>query len=88
MVASPDIKDIKSSAVSVLPRMNALVINRSLRRQEIIDELESRVASRGARMGEVVYYFEPEIAELAQRIREAHARRMRHGSEPPAVAGG
>jgi hypothetical protein len=79
MVASPGIKDIKSSAVSVLPRMNALVINRSPRRQEIIDELESRVTARGARMGEVVYFFEPEIAELARRIREAHARRQSTG---------
>jgi hypothetical protein len=68
--------------------MNALVINRSHRRQEIIDELESRVAARGARLGTVDYFFEPEIAELASRIREAHARRMKHGSEPPAVAGG
>jgi hypothetical protein len=79
MVASPGIKDIKSSAVSVLPRMNALVINRSPRRQDIIDELESRVTARGARMGEVVYFFEPEIAELARRIREAHARRQSTG---------
>jgi hypothetical protein len=30
-------------------------------------------------MGEVVYFFEPEIAELARRIREAHARRQSTG---------
>lgn len=77
MVASPGMPDIKSSAVSVLPMMNALVINRSDRRQEVIDELRSRIAARGARTGEVAYFFEPELAELAQRIREAHAARHR-----------
>ncbi len=79
MVASPDIQDIKSSAVSVLSRMNALVINRSLRRQEAIEELKSRISARGARLGEVDYFFEPELAELAERIRMAHASRQRRG---------
>lgn len=79
MVASPEIKDIKSSAVRVMPKMDALVINRSEPGEAIVAELRERLIKRGAPLGRARIYFERDLPAVADEIRRAHAARRAEG---------
>ena len=76
MVASPPIRDIKSSAVRVMPRMNAIYVNRSEPDPSIADELRIRLLSRGAVIANTPVYFERDLPVVAEQIRSIH--RSRH----------
>jgi hypothetical protein len=71
MVACPQVGDIKSSAVRVMPRMNALVINRSEPDQRIIENLRERLSRRGASLGGARIFFERDLPALAGEIRQS-----------------
>ena len=75
MVASPEVKDIKSSAVRILPKMNALVINRSEPDKKMAEEITSRLMKRGAEMADTMIYFERDLAAIAGEIRRIHEAR-------------
>ena len=75
MVASSPVKDIKSSAVRILPKMNALVINRSEPDEKVVEEITSRLMKRGAEMADTMIYFERDLALIAEEIRRIHEAR-------------
>ncbi|MGA9770058.1 MAG: hypothetical protein WBV94_13530 [Blastocatellia bacterium] len=76
MVASPDIKDIKSSAVRVMPRMNAIIVNRAEPDPAVAEFIRSRLLKRGATLGEVSIYFERDLSVVAAEIRHLHQARQ------------
>jgi hypothetical protein len=76
MVASPAIKDIKSSAVGVMPKMNALIINRAEPDPHVVAEINNRLVKRGAKLGEAAVFFERELARVAEEIRRIHQARF------------
>lgn len=76
MVASPAIKDIKSSAVGVLSKMNALIISKAEPGPGVVAEINDRLIKRGTTLGEVAVYFEREIATIAEEIRSIHQARF------------
>jgi hypothetical protein len=75
MVASPSINDIKSSAVRVLPKMNALVINRSEPDEELVEQITSRLMKRGAALSDTKIYFEQDLPLIGDEIRRIHEAR-------------
>jgi len=76
MVASPDIKDIKSSAVRVMPRMNAIIVNRAEPDSAVAEFIRNRLLKRGAPLGEVPIYFERDLSVVAAAIRHLHQVRQ------------
>jgi hypothetical protein len=76
MVASPAIKDIKSSAVGVISKMDALIINRAEPGLDAVAEIKSRLLKRGAELGDVAVYFEHELSSVAEEIRRLHQARF------------
>ena len=76
MVASPDIKDIKSSAVRLLPKMNALIVNRAEPDASVAELICSRLIGRGATVGQVPIYFERDLSVVAAEIRHLHQGRQ------------
>jgi hypothetical protein len=81
MVASPDIKDIKSSAVRVMSKMNALVVNRAEPDPRTAELIRSRLLSRGVTPGGMPIYFERDLSVVAADIRRLH--RLHHASRHP-----
>ena len=77
MVASPEIKDIKSSAVGVMSRMNALIVNRAEPDPTAAELIGNRLLARGVSLGEVPIYFEQDLSALAAEIRRLHQSRSR-----------
>jgi hypothetical protein len=75
MVASPEIKDIKSSAVRVMPKMNALIVNRAEPDQTVAELIGSRLLGRGVTLGQVPIYFERDLSVVAAEIRRLHESR-------------
>jgi hypothetical protein len=49
MIARPPIRDIKSSAVRVMPKMNAICVNRSEPDASIVEQLRARLLSQSRR---------------------------------------
>jgi molybdopterin-guanine dinucleotide biosynthesis protein len=76
MVASPAIKDIKSSAVRVLPDMDALIINRAEPDLDVVTEINNRLLKRGAKPGKAAVYFERELPSVVEEIRRIHRARF------------
>ena len=77
MVASPEIKDIKSSAVSVMPKMNALIVNRAEPGHAAAELIRNRLIGRGVGLCEVPIYFEQDLSIVAAEIRRLHESRHR-----------
>ncbi len=80
MVASPEIKDIKSSAVSVMPKMNALIVNRAEPDRAAAELIRNRLLARGGTPCEVPIYFEQDLSIVAAEIRRLHE--SRHTGRP------
>ncbi len=80
MVASPEIKDIKSSAVSVMSKMNALIVNRAEPDRATAELIRNRLIGRGAALCEVPIYFERDLSIVAAEIRRLHE--SRHMARP------
>jgi hypothetical protein len=57
MVASPSLTDIKSSALAILPRMNALFIAQQEPEPALVEALFERLERRGAKKVNVPVYF-------------------------------
>jgi hypothetical protein len=76
MVTSPTAKDIKSSAVRVMPRMNAMVINRTEPDDVVILEIQSRLMKRGIALKEIPIYFERDLKVIADEVRRLHDKRL------------
>ena len=83
MVASPEIKDIKSSAVSVMSKMNALIVNRAEPDRTAAELIRNRLLARGAAFGEVPIYFEQDLSVVAAEIRHLHE--SRHTARPRSI---
>jgi molybdopterin-guanine dinucleotide biosynthesis protein len=75
MVASPAIRDIKSSAVRVMPKMNAIYVNRSEPDHSIGEELRVRLLSRGATIADTPVYFERDLPVVFEEIMAIHRSR-------------
>jgi hypothetical protein len=80
MVADPGGRDIKSSAVRVMPRMNALLVNRQPPDASIKVELLARLARRGATANIPTILFEQDFPLIADQIRNIHRKRYSNGS--------
>lgn len=80
MVASLSTKDIKSSAVGVMPRMNAMVINRGEPDESAVQELRSRLLKRGVALSNTPVYFERDLMVVAEQIRRLHDERLAESS--------
>jgi molybdopterin-guanine dinucleotide biosynthesis protein len=75
MVASPPIRDIKSSAVRVMPKMNAIYVNRSEPDASIAAELREHLSRRGAAVTDIPVYFERDLPLVAEQIMQIHRTR-------------
>ena len=75
MIASPEIKDIKSSAVSVMSKMNALIVNRAEPDPAAAELIRNRLLRRGVTAGQVPIYFEQDLSVVAAEIRHLHESR-------------
>ena len=75
MVASPEIRDIKSSAVRVMSKMNALIVNRAEPGRAAAELIRNRLLARGVTLGEVPIYFEQDLSVVAAEIRHLHESR-------------
>jgi molybdopterin-guanine dinucleotide biosynthesis protein len=75
MVASPPIRDIKSSAVRVMPKMNAIYVNRSAPDASIAAELREHLYRRGAAVIDKPVYFERDLPLIAEQIMQIHRAR-------------
>jgi hypothetical protein len=77
MVASPSGSDLKSSAVGVMSRIDAIFISRDKGGEqvgpEVIPTLWNKLVSRGVSARDIPAYFANDLEELDQRIIEAHA---------------
>ena len=80
MVASPEIKDIKSSAVRVMAKMNALVVNQAEPDPQVAELIRNRLLRRGVTLGEMPIYFERDISVVAAEIQRLH--QLRHALLP------
>jgi hypothetical protein len=76
MVASPATKDIKSSAVGVMPLMSAMIINRSEPDESVVKELRNRMLKRGITLSDTPIYFERDLTVVAEQIRRLHHERL------------
>src|SRR5262245_22822519 len=68
MVASPALADIKSSALAVMPRMDALFISQQERDPALVDKLFRGLEKRGSRKPDVPVYFGCDYQQLADQI--------------------
>ena len=68
MVARPSLADIKSSALAILPRMNALFISQQEPDPETVNSVCKRLEKRGASMPEVPVYFGCNCNQLSEQI--------------------
>jgi hypothetical protein len=84
MVASPEIKDIKSSAVGVMAKMNALIVNRAEPDPQIVELIGNRLLRRGMTIGELPVYFERDLSVVAAEIHRLH--QLRHPSQPRIIS--
>lgn len=75
MVASTPVRDIKSSAVRVMPKMNAVFVNRSEPDILIAEELVERLSKRGAALNGKPVYFERDLQIVAQEVMRVHHAR-------------
>jgi len=75
MVASPPVRDIKSSAVRVMPKMNAIYVNRSEPDVSIAAELRERLSKRGASVTAKPVYFERDLLLVAEEVMRVHRAR-------------
>jgi hypothetical protein len=82
MVANPSISDIKSSAVRIMPKMNALFVCTNNPAPDpachsyLIAELERRLSKRGATLGNVPIFFVDELPLLAREITRVHHKKQ------------
>jgi hypothetical protein len=74
MVASPLQRDIKSSALAILPRMDALFISQQEPDSTLVDALFERLEKRGSGKLKLPVYFSSDCDRLSQQIIQARLR--------------
>ena len=75
MVASPRLRDVKSSAIGTLRKMDALIINCESGGEEIVEEVRSRVARRGSALGDLPILFLNDLRKISAEIGRRHEDR-------------
>ena len=75
MVASPPIRDIKSSAVRVMPKMNLIYVNRSEPDASVAEDLRERLSKRGVAIADAPIYFERDLPHVAREVMKVHRAR-------------
>ena len=75
MVVSPSSAEIKSSAVGVMEKIDAVFVAKAKPDPGIIAELRNRISRRGSRLGDVSVYFERDLRALTGEIERSSARR-------------
>jgi molybdopterin-guanine dinucleotide biosynthesis protein len=75
MVAAPEVRDIKSSAIRVMSRMNALLITRAEESNQIELLLREKLRSRGSRASDLPIAFDRNLPEVAAEIIRVHRTR-------------
>lgn len=71
MVAHPLHRDIKSSALAILPRMNALFISQHVPDPALVDALFARLEKRGSLRPNLPVYFDSDCDLLSEQINQA-----------------
>jgi hypothetical protein len=75
MVARPSSRDIKSSAVAVMPKMRALFVPGCEPGSDALATLQERLARRGSAVGDIPVFFEPDMDQLGAEVAKAHQGR-------------
>lgn len=75
MVVSPTCQEIKSSAVGVMEKINAVFVAKAKPDPDTITELRNRISRRGSRLGDVSVYFQPDLCALTAEIERIHQLR-------------
>src|SRR5262249_3768749 len=81
MVASPRLVDIKSSALAILPRMNALFISQQEPDDALLDSIFTRLQKRGSPKPDVPVYFGCNCEQLFDQINQ-----IRKGAVPKSLS--
>jgi len=68
MVVSPSLTGIKSSAMAILPKMNAIYISQHEPESWLIESFQSRLERRGARKLDLDFYFGRDCERLSDQI--------------------
>jgi hypothetical protein len=80
MVARPSGRDIKSSAVAVMPKMRALFIPACEPGAGPLTNLKERLARRGSRVADIPVFFERDLDRLGAEIARIHQERYSSSS--------
>lgn len=76
MVSDLTIRDIKSSAVRIIPRIDALYVNDFNPDPDFFARFRDRLAKRGGHIGEVPVHFRQDLDAVAAKVRRAHLGRV------------
>jgi len=72
MVVDPSLKDIKSSAISALSKVNAIYVTKDIAGNDFISDLRERVMRRGGVLKDLPIYSERSVDDLARQITSIH----------------
>jgi hypothetical protein len=75
MVARHSSRDIKSSAVAVMPKMRALFMPECEPGSDALPTLQERLARRGSAVGDIPVFFERDLDQLGAEIAKVHQGR-------------
>jgi len=75
MVADPSGRDIKSSAVAVMPKMKAFFIPGCKTSAGTAADLKDRLARRGSTAPDIPLFFEKDLDKLVARVSQIHHER-------------
>ena len=79
MVSDPLVSDIKSSAVGVMGKVDAVFVSGDEPPESFSQEFRNRLLRRGAKLGDASFYFERDFDLLVDDIRKIHAARFHDG---------
>src|SRR5262249_42886593 len=82
MVASPRLADIKSSALAILPKMDALFISQQEPDAALVDSIFTRLAKRGAPKPDVPVYFGFNCDQLSYQINRMKTAALAQNLKP------
>jgi hypothetical protein len=75
MVSDPVVADIKSSAVGVMGKVDAVFVSGPEPTSTFREEFRNRLLKRGAKLGDVSFYWEKDLHLLVDDIGRIHAGR-------------
>ena len=83
MVISESGLDIKSTAVSVMPKIDALFVTGAEADLGVVGRFRERLRRRGTELTDVPVYFERELGRLVDEVRMVHQRRCLYRTGQP-----